>query len=252
MTEPGQPCVMISGSAFSCGDRTWMKWMSTPSISVMNCGSAFSRRLALAPVVLGRPVARELLHRRQLHALRPILDELLGGPACRRDAAAQVVDLLLWNLDLERPNLVDVDGGAHSASLVFPSPDGLRLVTPRSLICLGGTSRPGNALVCRFAPWFPSGGLATLRTAYREPRYGSACGPRTSRRLKGMCQSLLLSGSGTNRGGEAPTPRAWGSRRGLRGRPGAGDPRPAWVNPILKRDGLTGVGPSRRFDSRYR
>ena len=42
MTEPGQPCVMISGNAFSCGDLTWMKWMSTPSISVVNCGSALS------------------------------------------------------------------------------------------------------------------------------------------------------------------------------------------------------------------
>ena len=43
MTEPGQPWVMISGIAFSCGERTWMKWMSTPSISVMNFGTAFSR-----------------------------------------------------------------------------------------------------------------------------------------------------------------------------------------------------------------
>jgi hypothetical protein len=42
MTEPGQPWVMISGSAFSCGDLTWMKWISTPSISVVNYGSAFS------------------------------------------------------------------------------------------------------------------------------------------------------------------------------------------------------------------
>ena len=42
MTDPGQPCVMISGSAFSCGDFTWMKWTFTPSISVVNCGSAFS------------------------------------------------------------------------------------------------------------------------------------------------------------------------------------------------------------------
>ena len=42
-TEPGQPWVMISGSASSCGERTWMKWMSTPSISVTNWGSAFSR-----------------------------------------------------------------------------------------------------------------------------------------------------------------------------------------------------------------
>jgi hypothetical protein len=36
MTEPGQPCVMISGSAFLCRDLTWMKWISTSSISVMN------------------------------------------------------------------------------------------------------------------------------------------------------------------------------------------------------------------------
>jgi hypothetical protein len=40
--EPGQPCVMISGSASSCGDSTWMRWTSTPSISVVNICSAFS------------------------------------------------------------------------------------------------------------------------------------------------------------------------------------------------------------------
>ena len=34
---------MISGNAFSCCDLTWMKWISTPSISVVNCGSAFNR-----------------------------------------------------------------------------------------------------------------------------------------------------------------------------------------------------------------
>ena len=33
---------MISGNAFGWGDFTWMKWTSTPSISVLNCGSAFS------------------------------------------------------------------------------------------------------------------------------------------------------------------------------------------------------------------
>ena len=41
-TEPGQPWVMTSGNAFSCGDLMWTKWISTPSISVVNCGSAFS------------------------------------------------------------------------------------------------------------------------------------------------------------------------------------------------------------------
>src|SRR5262245_16697462 len=42
MIEPGQPCVTISGSASSRFERTWMKWMSSPSISVMNCGRALS------------------------------------------------------------------------------------------------------------------------------------------------------------------------------------------------------------------
>jgi hypothetical protein len=42
MTEPGQPCVMISGMASSWWERTWMKWMSTPSISVLNWGKALS------------------------------------------------------------------------------------------------------------------------------------------------------------------------------------------------------------------
>ena len=42
ITEPGQPCVMINGSASSCFDRTWMKWIVSPSISVVNCGSALS------------------------------------------------------------------------------------------------------------------------------------------------------------------------------------------------------------------
>jgi hypothetical protein len=42
MTEPGQPCVMISGNAFSWRDLTWMEWMPNPSISVLNSGRAFS------------------------------------------------------------------------------------------------------------------------------------------------------------------------------------------------------------------
>ena len=34
--------VMISGSALRCGDLMCRKWMSRPSISVVNCGSAFN------------------------------------------------------------------------------------------------------------------------------------------------------------------------------------------------------------------
>ena len=46
-TEPGQPWVMISGRASSWLERAWMKWMSSPSISVTNCGSALSFASAL-------------------------------------------------------------------------------------------------------------------------------------------------------------------------------------------------------------
>ena len=46
-------------------------------------------RLAFAPVIIGRPLARQLLQHRQLHALRPIVDQLLMRPARRRDARTQ-------------------------------------------------------------------------------------------------------------------------------------------------------------------
>ena len=63
-------------------------------------------RLALAPVVLGRPVEGELPQRRQLHALRPILDELLGGPARGSNAHAKLIKLGLGCMERERPNRV--------------------------------------------------------------------------------------------------------------------------------------------------
>ena len=60
--------------------------------------------LARAPVVAGRPEAGELLEHRQLHALRPVGDELLGGPTRRRDAPPQVGDRLAGHVDLEGTN----------------------------------------------------------------------------------------------------------------------------------------------------
>src|SRR5687767_3127076 len=63
-------------------------------------------RLALAPVVLGRPIAREVLHERERHALRVILDGLLLGPARGREARTQILELRLGDVDRER-----LDGG---------------------------------------------------------------------------------------------------------------------------------------------
>ena len=61
--------------------------------------------LGLPPVVLGRPVAGELLDRRELHALRPILDELLGGQARRSSALAKVVERCLRDVRRETGGL---------------------------------------------------------------------------------------------------------------------------------------------------
>src|SRR6185503_7573186 len=70
-------------------------------------------RLALAPVVFARPVPGELLHRRQLYALRPILDQLPGGRARRGDAAAQLGEFFLGYLELEGADLGCRFGGCH-------------------------------------------------------------------------------------------------------------------------------------------
>jgi hypothetical protein len=47
-------------------------------------------RLALAPVVLGSPIARELPDRLRLHALRVVVHRFTLGPLGRINAAAQV------------------------------------------------------------------------------------------------------------------------------------------------------------------
>src|SRR5215207_1348829 len=69
-------------------------------------------RLAFAPVVVARPVTCELLHRRQWDALRVIWDRLPVGPLRRHDAPAEVVQLLLRDLEVERADL-GCDGAGH-------------------------------------------------------------------------------------------------------------------------------------------
>ena len=58
-------------------------------------------RLALAPVVIRRPIACEFLHRRQLHTLRCICDRFLVRPTCGRDAFAHVGDRFFRKVDVE-------------------------------------------------------------------------------------------------------------------------------------------------------
>ena len=55
ITEPGQPWVMISGSAFACFERTCRKWMSRPSMVVLYWLQLFSIASQRLPVVAVTP-----------------------------------------------------------------------------------------------------------------------------------------------------------------------------------------------------
>src|SRR2546427_7970512 len=74
-------------------------------------------RLEPPEVVVAAPVAREGLHRRELHALRSIFDRLLLWPSRRRDAPAKVLERLVWKLSSERADRGRALGrGAHTAT----------------------------------------------------------------------------------------------------------------------------------------
>jgi hypothetical protein len=61
-------------------------------------------RRAAAPVVFRRPVVREGAHRRELHALRLIIDRLPLGRPPRRDPPPEIRDRLFGHIDLKRPD----------------------------------------------------------------------------------------------------------------------------------------------------
>src|SRR5690348_2812916 len=77
-TEPGEPCVMINGSAFSRASQLRQSYSEAQS--------------------------GEFLYRCRLHTLGPIRDQFPRRPARRIDAAMQLFDLLLRNVDEERPD----------------------------------------------------------------------------------------------------------------------------------------------------
>src|SRR4051812_13096200 len=118
--------------------------------------------LALAPVVLPQPIARDRLDRRQLHALRRIVDGLLLGPARGRDTSTHVVEIRLGELDRERP-----DGGLASSrfdrdSHVWPprwKAPGRDDTEPDRCVCTGA----------RGGPWSAAWALASGAEGERRP-----------------------------------------------------------------------------------
>src|SRR5580698_5753558 len=81
-----------------------------------------------APVVLRLPIAREFAHRGQLHSLRRIRIRFPLRPICGSDAAEEIDELLLMEVDAERPDrlvtvsslqrLRAVEGGSRTASRI--------------------------------------------------------------------------------------------------------------------------------------
>src|SRR5262249_8715513 len=62
-------------------------------------------RLDLAPI-MRRPMLDEMLHGRELHALRGVGDLLLVGPPHGRDAPAQIREVGVWEVDAEGAEVV--------------------------------------------------------------------------------------------------------------------------------------------------
>ncbi len=77
-------------------------------------------RLDAPEVVLVQPIAGERLRGGELHALRPVVDQLLARPACRGDTPTQIANLLLRKLGPEGPDRRRrLGSGAHEGSPSF-------------------------------------------------------------------------------------------------------------------------------------
>jgi hypothetical protein len=74
-------------------------------------GQSIQTRFRLAPVVLCRPITRELLDGREPHALGVVGDLLFVGPAGRRDATAKIDEVRFRNVDAKGANGVAFTGG---------------------------------------------------------------------------------------------------------------------------------------------
>ena len=94
-TEPGHPCETISG-------RAYVEEVDVdPVDGRLELRPGVQLRLGPPPVVVRAPVPKELLHLGQLRPLRPIGNRLPVGPARRRDALAQVDEILFRNVYAE-------------------------------------------------------------------------------------------------------------------------------------------------------
>jgi len=91
-----------------------MKWISTPSISVMKFRKGVDPRFAFAPVVVVCPIACELLDRRERHSLRHVRDRFFLRQPRGLDAPSQFGQIRFRNIDTKRSH-----GGRIAAHLFY-------------------------------------------------------------------------------------------------------------------------------------
>ncbi len=87
-TLPGQPWVKTSGVASGRGERRWRKWMPSPSTTVRNWPTSFSRR-SNGRIISSGASTRSARRCRRGAGLAPI-DRGLGRRGCRRASGSRV------------------------------------------------------------------------------------------------------------------------------------------------------------------
>src|SRR5439155_2492175 len=101
--------------------RIWMFGTNVDEVNVhaINLGDELRQGVQfgfyLAPVVICRPIPRELLHRRELHTLRCVRDRFPSRPLGGVYAPAKIGEGRFWNVDMERADLAgEIRGGRRS------------------------------------------------------------------------------------------------------------------------------------------
>ena len=140
-------------------------------------------RLALAPVVIRRPIADEFLELRELRALRLIGDRLLVGPAGRREALLQVGEVRVRHMDAEWEDCVGLPRSVRSGD---PA-DSCSAWAKTALDDRAAKAAAKISLRMDLVPLFQ----AILAPDFDPRRQGAACD--LSRALLGLVRPLLSS-----------------------------------------------------------